>query len=209
MLTQGDRTGDKDIQSLMKLWLKERYDKPGNVFLGLVQRLDRPTQGLMVLARTSKSAARLSEQIRKRNFKKEYLAVVVSRDVKTGLISHHLIKDKAEKKAVVKDTEPLAKTRAGDMRKAEMEVTHIETRGALSLVKIDLHTGRYHQIRVQLASMGMPVAGDGKYGTTKKESKKLALMCHKLEFQHPTRKETMAFQIPVPDEYPWNQFSVE
>ncbi len=208
MLSQGDRTGDEDIQSLMKIWLKEKYQKPGNVFLGLVQRLDRPTGGLMVLARTSKSASRLSEQIRARSFKKEYLAIVVSRQVRTGIVSHDIFKNKEKRKAVISGTDPRT-DESGDKKKAVMKVTHLETRGELSLVKIDLYTGRYHQIRAQLASMGMPVAGDRKYGTLRKGSKQLALFCHRLAFEHPTRKETLRFQIPMPKEYPWDQFATE
>ncbi len=208
MLSQGDCTGDEDIQSLMKMWLKEKYQKPGNVFLGLVQRLDRPTRGLMVLARTSKSASRLSEQIRKRIFKKEYLAVVVSREVNTGIVSHDLFKDKEKKKAVISNIDSSSDESSGK-KKAVMKVTHLETSGELSLVKIDLYTGRYHQIRAQLASMGMPVAGDRKYGTLRKGSKQMALLCHRLEFQHPTRMETLNFRIPMPTEYPWDQFATE
>ncbi len=208
LLSQGDHTGDEDIQSLFKKWLKEKYQKPGNVFLGLVQRLDRPTRGLMVLARTSKSASRLSEQIRNRTFKKEYLAVVVSRNVKTGLITHQLVKDKAQKKAIISDTDQSGDESGTGSKKAVMEVTHLDTRGALSLIKINLRTGRFHQIRAQLAALGMPIAGDSKYGSSKAQIRNLALISYQLEFIHPTKREKMSFRAQVPAEYPWDQFSV-
>ncbi len=219
MLSQRDRTGDSDLQSILKKWLKDRYNKPGEVFLGLVQRLDRPTRGLLVLARTSKAASRLSEQIRVRKFHKEYLAVVTGKKVKTGEMVHYLEKDANLKKAVVADPDKApgtagpdaASNRLDDKAKAaRMRLEHLETSGALSLVRIVLETGRFHQIRVQLAAEGTPIAGDRKYGTssdrTGKQTRQLALMCSNIAFEHPTRRETMRYSIALPDEYPWNQF---
>ena len=227
MLSQRDRTGDRDLQSLLKEWLKDKYQKPGDVFLGLVQRLDRPTQGVMVLARTSKAASRLSEQIRKRTFVKEYLAVVVGTKIKSGELTHHLEKDQARKKAVIvrsAKSGPAAKSglaaksdpsdssgrrnagKPGDSRRAVLDITHLETQGEHSLVKIDLKTGRFHQIRAQLAAEGIPVAGDNKYGYAGSQTRHLALMCHKIAFEHPTRREPMQFTASLPQEHPWNQF---
>jgi len=218
MLSQRDRTGDRDLQSLMKQWLKEKYQKPGDVFLGLVQRLDRPTRGLMVLARTSKAAARLSDQIRRRTFLKEYLAVVVGKSIKTGNLTHYLDKDASRKMALVssehvpdEDNKKGYKPgRPGGGKQAELELTHVETRDALSLVKIRMKTGRFHQIRVQLATEGTPVAGDRKYGAVDnqggRQTRQLALMCHRIAFEHPTLREPMSFTTGLPDEYPWDQF---
>lgn len=219
MLSQQDKTGDTDLQSTLKDWLRWKYQKPGNVFLGLVQRLDRPTRGLMVLARTSKAASRLSDQIRKRTFHKEYLAVVVGRNASSGAFLHYIGKDATHKKAVVSRipgstdaAEPDAADHGHDTRQkqAEMTVYHLETNGGLSLVRILLKTGRFHQIRAQLAAAGTPIAGDRKYGTrcnrTGSQTRHLALMCNKIAFEHPTRREPLSFRLNVPDGYPWNQF---
>ncbi len=219
MLSQRDRTGDVDLQSHLKEWIREKYDKPGEVFLGLVQRLDRPTRGLMVLARTSKAASRLSEQIRKRTFYKEYLAVVVGKNVITGELIHILEKDQTRKKAVVTSSRRASKTSdTGDQnirdstggKPSELNLILLENRGDLSLVRIVLKTGRFHQIRAQLAAEGTHIAGDRKYGSaaskTGSKTRQLALMCHKIAFEHPTRREPMSFALGLPDEYPWNQF---
>ncbi len=217
MLSQSDSTGDEDIQNLLKAWLKIKYEKPGRVFLGLVQRLDRPARGLMVLARTSKAAARLSTQIRERTFKKEYRAVLAGKHIPEGTIAHHLGKDNILKKAVVTgkfglrstEQEQVAGNRGGsssDSKKAVMEMKRLQTRGALSLVNIRLHTGRFHQIRVQLADLDLPIVGDRKYGPQRHAGSGLALMCHRIGFDHPTRDEKMHFDLGLPDEYPWNIF---
>lgn len=201
MLSQGDVNGDEDLQSLLKCYLQEKYQKPGNVFLALVQRLDRPVSGLMVLARTSKAAARLSEQIRNRSITKEYLAVVDSAAITSGTLTHYLRKIEKTKKAEV-----FSQPTPGSL-KAVSEVQHLETRHGLSLVSITLHTGRFHQIRAQLASTGMPVIGDMKYGSKKSSDGSIALLCHRISFQHPTRKEEMTFSTNVPAHPPWSHFS--
>lgn len=218
MLSQRDRTGDSDLQSLLKQWLKEKYQKPGDVFLGLVQRLDRPTRGLMVLARTSKAAARLSDQIRKRSFLKEYLAVVVGKSIKTGDFTHYLDKDASRKKSIVSSGQTMtARAKRADSpdkpnvgKQAELNVIHLETRDELSLVKITMKTGRFHQIRAQLAAEGAPVAGDRKYGAADSRpgelTRNLALMCCRIAFEHPTRREPMNFSIGLPQEFPWDRF---
>lgn len=215
MLSQRDKTGDRDLQSLLKKWLKDKYRRPGDVFLGLVQRLDRPTRGLMVLARTSKAASRLSEQIRKRTFVKEYLAVVEGKNIKSREMTHQLEKDPFRKMAMVVTTgrhdpaENSGKQKPGASaagKQAALDIMHLETHGEHSLVKIDLKTGRFHQIRVQLAAEGIPIAGDHKYGSTGQQTRHLALMCYKIAFEHPTRRERMQFTAGLPQEFPWNQF---
>lgn len=217
MLSQSDSTGDEDIQNLLKDWLKIKYEKPGRVFLGLVQRLDRPARGLMVLARTSKAAARLSAQIRERTFKKEYRAVLTGQRIPEGTIVHHLGKNNILKKAIVTRQHDLRYSEqekaagiydgsSSDGKKAVMEMKRLQTCGALSLVDIRLHTGRFHQIRAQLAALDLPIVGDYKYGPQRRAGSGLALMCHRIGFNHPTRDETMHFSLGIPDEYPWNVF---
>ncbi len=201
LLSQSDQTGDDDLQNLLKRYLKERYQKPGNVFLALVQRLDRGTGGVMVLARTSKAASRLSEQIRNREIEKNYLAVVASKQVQQGVITHYLKKDKEQKKALV------CKNAVPGGQKAVLEIAHLQTAGSKSLVSIALKTGRFHQIRAQLSDVGMPIWGDRKYGAPSPPGTAMCLICNRLTFRHPTQQETLTFAIGMPDTPPWNQFS--
>lgn len=200
MLSQSDESGAEDIQSLLKNYLKEKYQKPGNVFLALVQRLDRPASGLMVLARTSKAASRLSEQIRKRTIGKGYLTVVDSVNIKAGRVTHFLLKDEKRKKALVYSRE------IPGTQKAVLEVTHLETAGVQSLLSIGLQTGRFHQIRAQLSALGMPIAGDYKYGARKLSGNIIGLFCNQLNFQHPTRKESIVITAKPPHTEPWDRF---
>lgn len=207
MLTQGDQTGDDDLQSLLKAWLKDKYNKPGNVFLGLVQRLDRPTRGLMVLAKTSKAASRLSDQIRNRSFMKQYLCVVSSvRVKKEASLSHYLIKDQIGRKAFIIDSEDTKSGHYPDAKKAQLNYKCVAESGGFSLLEIELITGRFHQIRAQFAAEGMPVVGDQKYGKKIEQPVTLALMCSSIEFEHPISKQRIAFSINMPNEYPWTLF---
>lgn len=200
MLSQADKSGKPDVQSVMKTYLKEKYEKPGNVFLALVQRLDHPVGGTMVLARTSKAASRLSEQIRTRTVKKEYLAVVEGHVVNQGRLVHYLRKNNARKKAeICREGTPGA-------QKAELDVTVKQISGKRSLVHIRLHTGRFHQIRAQLAAAGYPVAGDRKYGAMPLPDNSLALICSSVTFNHPVTKKVMSFKTETPGELPWTRF---
>lgn len=201
MLSQGDQTGDEDLLTALKEDIKVRYDKPGNVFLGLVQRLDRPVGGAMVFAKTSKAASRLSDQIRTREFDKSYLAVVHGvPEQGAGTLIHYLVKD--EKTNTVHITAP-----SGDGKKASLDYTLKASRDGLSLVHVKLHTGRPHQIRVQMASIGHPLYGDQKYGQAlNKPGMQLALWSVEVGFQHPTLKQPMSFKSSPPSEYPWSIF---
>lgn len=184
-LVQADRTGDPDLLTAGKAYLKETYDKPGNVFLGLVHRLDRPASGVMVFARTSKGAARLSEQFRHRNVEKRYLAVV------EGLIEGAGI----ERNRIIAEDATVRMARTGDGKIAELQWRAIASEDRLTLVDVQLKTGRKHQIRVQLSALGHPILGDFRYGATRElDGKNLALHCYRLGFQHPTRKERLFFQ---------------
>jgi 23S rRNA pseudouridine1911/1915/1917 synthase len=200
--SQADDSGDRDLLTIIKDDLKGRYQKPGNVYLGLVHRLDRPVGGVMVFAKTSKAAARLSEQIRTREFQKNYLAVIHgSPDGLKHCLQHYLQKDQFNNivKAFNKP-HPEAK-------EAILEYEVIGRRDNFSLVKIHLTTGRSHQIRVQLAAIGHPLYGDQKYGAgLNKPGQQIALWSAELNFKHPTRDEIMRFKIDPPKVYPWNLF---
>lgn len=199
---QEDRTGDKDLLTLLKEDVKQRYDKPGNVFLGLVHRLDRPVGGVMVFAKTSKAASRLSEQVRARELKKTYLAVVHGIPGKQrNRLEHCLLKDSVTNTvSVVGEDTPGAKH-------ASLDYTVSSSADGLSLVKINLHTGRPHQIRVQFAAIGHPLYGDQKYGVNvTKQGEQIALWSYEVGFIHPTTKEELAFNSMPPTGSPWNLF---
>lgn len=194
ILSQSDDTKDIDMLTLIKSYLKEKYNKPGNVYLGLIHRLDRPTGGIMVFAKTSKAASRLSEQIRLNLFTKKYLAIVNGYfDEKTGVFEDYILK-KEDNSSVISNL--------GKYANLEYEV--LKEKSNLSLVNILLHTGRHHQIRVQFASRNHPLYGDQRYGETSK--KQLALFAYYLSFNHPVTKEKLEF-IKYPDKVGiWKEF---
>lgn len=189
--SQGDKTGDIDMLTIIKSYIKEKYNKPGEVYLGLVHRLDRPTGGVMVFARTSKAAARLSEAIRDKKFHKKYLAIVDGKMEKDkGSMRDFLLKnEKTNTSKVVKEGTKNSKEAILDY-----EVVKYNDEINMSVVKVDLHTGRHHQIRVQFASRGHSLSGDQKYGT-RGRGKQLALWAYSLSFSHPTTKEELTFEV--------------
>mgnify|MGYP004505448523 FL=1 len=193
MLTQSDNTKDLDLQTALKMYVKKKYQKPGNVYIGLVHRLDRPTGGLMVFARTSKAASRLSEEIRNKSFKKSYLAVINGKTKKQDTLEDYL--EKTGNISIISNKEK------GKYAKLNYEL--IAYKNNLSLVKVNLETGRNHQIRLQFKSRNMPLYGDNKYNNDK--NKNLGLYAYKLEFTHPTRREKMIF-INYPTYSPFNKF---
>ena len=197
--SQADKTEDEDMLTIIKQYIKEKYNKPGNVYLGLVHRLDRPVGGVMVFAKTSKAAARLSQQVRDKMFKKEYLAIVDGKlQSKTGTLENYLLKnEKTNTSKVVKE-----ETKNSKYSKLDYEVLKYNEEINLSLLKILLHTGRHHQIRVQLANFGHSICGDQKYGT-RGRGKQISLWAYKLTIEHPITKEEMSF-IGLPEEIgPW------
>ena len=200
VLSQADGTDAPDMLTMLKAYIKEKYEKPGEVFLGLVHRLDRPTSGVMVFARTSKSATRLSESIKRGRFDKTYLCVI--QGVLPGLqgsMTDWLVKDEAEvKSSVAQENTPGAK-------KAALSYRVISEANGFSLVEVKLLTGRHHQIRVQFAHRGYPLVGDHKYGNATGKTD-LALFAASLSFPHPTTKETLVFTAPLPNFYPFNLF---
>lgn len=204
ILTQGDSTGDEDMLTILREDLKLRCNKPGNVFLGLVHRLDRPVGGAIVFAKTSKSASRLSEQIRLGEFGKFYLAVIHGIPEQTaGTLVNSLIKDEATNTVRITSNENGGK-------RASLYYEVRDTKDSLSLVHIKLHTGRSHQIRVQFAALGHPLYGDQKYGAAlNKPGMQLALWSVEVGFAHPTLKKYESFASIPPKVYPWNIFHIE
>ncbi|MCI8655537.1 MAG: RluA family pseudouridine synthase [Clostridia bacterium] len=188
--SQADKTDDIDMLTIIKEYIKEKYQKPGNVYLGLVHRLDRPVGGVMVFAKTSKAAARLSEQVRSKIFKKEYLAVVDGKiEEQNGILEDYLYKDERNNISKVVSKEK----KNSKYAKLEYEVLFYNEVKDLSLLKINLYTGRHHQIRVQLSNFNHAIFGDQKYGT-RGQGKQIALWAYKLEIEHPISKEKMIFK---------------
>ncbi|NLY91992.1 MAG: RluA family pseudouridine synthase [Firmicutes bacterium] len=199
--TQADSSGDPDLLSILKHDLKTRYQKPGQVYLGLVHRLDRPVGGVMVFAKTSKAASRLAEQLRTGGFKKTYLAVVHGKLEIKGHLEHFLAKDKAAN--MVRVVSP-ADTSG---KKAVLTYEVLAEKEGLSLVRVHLLTGRSHQIRVQFSAIGHPLYGDQKYGPSlNKPGQQIALWSHRILFLHPTKKEEMSFTSSPPARAPWHLF---
>ena len=188
--SQGDKTGDVDMLTIIKDYLKEKYNKPGNVYLGLIHRLDRPVGGVMVFAKTSKAAARLSEQVREKVFQKTYLVVVNGKmEEGSGCLEDYLLKNERNNMSkVVKEGTKNAKYASLDY-----EVLKYNEEINLSVLKINLHTGRHHQIRVQLSSRDHSIYGDQKYGG-RGHGKQIALWAYTLKIVHPITKEEMTFK---------------
>lgn len=202
--SQADESGDKDMLTMVKEYIKEKYNKPGNVYVGLVHRLDRPTGGVMVFAKTSKAAARLTEQFKNKEAEKTYFAVVCGTlKAKQTKLVNYLLKD--EKNNIVKVV-PMATTGA---KRAELDYTVLEEKDGFSLLKVKLETGRGHQIRVQLSTIGNPIYGDQKYGKDMPKAN-LNLFAVELKFKHPTTGDTMVFRTYPPENLKaWNLFDLE
>ena len=202
MLSQSDSTGDLDLLTLLKEDLKQRYQKPGNVYLGLVHRLDRPVGGIMVFAKTSKAASRLSQQVVDRKIEKTYLAIVHgSPRQKQGELIHYLEKDRKANR-VTAHLKP-----GGERKKAQLDYEVIASSEGFSLVRVHLHTGRSHQIRVQLATIGHPLYGDQRYGAQRtKQGEQIALWAYELGLTHPTTKEQLFYRCNPPKQFPWVLF---
>ncbi len=187
--SQADKTGDVDMLTLVKQYIKEKYNKPGEVYIGLVHRLDRPVGGVMCFARTSKAAARLCEQVRNKTLKKTYIAVVDGKiDDKSGVLEDYLYKDERNNISKVVDQNK----KNAKLAKLEYEVLDYDAKRDLTTVRIKLYTGRHHQIRVQFANFGHSLFGDQKYGT-RGRGKQIRLWASSLSFEHPVKKELMTF----------------
>lgn len=198
ILSQADHTKDPDMLSLVKDYLKEKYQKPGNVYLGLVQRLDRMTSGIMVFAKTSKAANRLSEQIRNHDIFKKYLAIVEGKTEEEKTLKNFLYKDEKLVKSFVSNQ--------NNGKLAILDYQTIESINNLSLISVLLHTGRHHQIRVQLSNHGHPLCGDTLYGSKLKDG--IYLHAYYLAFVHPITKEVMKFKN-LPSGKLWDNFNLK
>ena len=199
ILSQSDITNDSDMLTLIKEYLKEKYHKPGNVYLGLVHRLDRVVGGVMVFAKTSKAASRLSESIRNNSFHKEYLAICHGKVKESDTFTDYLLK-KDDFSTVITDKNH------GKLSELSYELIDYNKEKDLSLVKVNLKTGRHHQIRVQFASRNHPLIGDNRYGNDKE--KEIGLFAYKLSFLHPITKEIISFTY-IPHDKPFNLFNLK
>ena len=201
VLSQSDGSDAPDMLTILKAYIKEKYDKPGDVYLGLVHRLDRPVSGVMVFARTSKAASRLSEQIRLRKVDKIYRCVVGGVPDPSGRLENYISKDEDSNTVTVSDQE-----RPG-FKASYLDYRTIASKDGFSLVEVRLGTGRSHQIRAQMAHKGYPLIGDRKYGSADKRCKDIALEAYKLSFEHPVKRENITFEAPIPSSWPWSLFA--
>lgn len=201
-LVQGDKTGDTALDNEVKKYLAEKYSKPGEVFLGVVHRLDRPVSGVVLFARTSKALSRMNELFRKQEVKKTYLAIVKERPpAEDQTLIHYLKKNEKQNKTYVYDQEV-----KGSLRSA-LTYRIAGRSDRYFLLEIDLHSGRHHQIRAQLAKIGCPIKGDLKYGAQRSnEDGSICLHARKIEFTHPVSKSAVSITAPLPDVDAWRLF---
>ena len=202
-LSQGDKSGDISLDNEVKKYLAAKYNKPGEVFLGVVHRLDRPVSGVILYARTSKALSRLNEMFRTSLVKKIYLAIVKERPPEDmGTLIHFLKRNEKQNKTYVYDTE------VRGSKKASMSYRIAGRSDRFYLLEIELHSGRHHQIRAQLAAIGCPVKGDLKYGYNRSnENGGISLLAKSIEFIHPVRKENIVITAPLPGEDIWRMFN--
>lgn len=203
--TCGDESGDDSLLEGVRRYLKVTYEKPGNVYVGLIHRLDRPTGGVMVFAKTSKAASRLSEQMRGGDFEKKYFTVLVGtpKEPQKTLVNYL-------KKNPVNNMVYLCPPTTDGAKMASLDYRVLQEREGLCLAEVRLHTGRTHQIRVQMAGIGHPVYGDMRYGGENAKKGWLALWAYSLSFTHPVTKERMRFMVQPPaDNAPWKYFDLE
>lgn len=203
-IVQGDKTGDTPLSETVKQYIKEKYAKPGNVFLGVVHRLDRPVSGLVVFAKTSKALARLNEMFRNSEVKKTYWAIVKQRPPHDeGELVNYLVRNEKQNKSYAYDKE------VKNSKKAVLHYRLIGHSQNYFLLEVDLKTGRHHQIRCQLAKMGCPIKGDLKYGFARSNPDGcICLHAHRVKFVHPVSKELIDVTAPLPPGNLWNGFEM-
>lgn len=204
-IVQGDKTGDKPLSEIVKEWLKEKYDKPGNVFCGVTHRLDRPVSGIVVFAKTSKALSRLNEMFKTKEVKKTYWAVVKNMpQEEESELRHFLVKNEKQNKSYAYDVEK------PNSKLAILNYRLIARSDNYNLLEVDLQTGRHHQIRCQLAKMGCPIKGDLKYGDNRSNADgSIGLHARTIAFTHPVSKELIEVTAPVPDDKLWKHFETE
>ena len=201
VLSQSDGSKSPDMLTILKRYIKEKYEKPGEVYLGLVHRLDRPVSGVMVFARTSKAASRLSEQIRSRKVEKLYRCVVNGTLEGSGRLENYISKDEDRNIVTVSDIEKPG------FKASYLDYRAIASKDGMTLTEVKLGTGRSHQIRAQMAHCGHPLVGDQKYGQKDNRCKDISLESFKLSFEHPVKREFVTFEAPIPEGFPWNLFA--
>ncbi|MBP3243614.1 MAG: RNA pseudouridine synthase [Bacteroidaceae bacterium] len=204
-IVQGDKTGDVPLSETVKQYIKEKYAKPGNVFLGVVHRLDRPVSGVVTFARTGKSLARLNEMFRTKDVHKKYWAIVKDAPKNPeGELVNWLVRNEKQNKSYAYDKE------VPNSKKAILHYKVIAHSDNYTLLEIDLKTGRHHQIRCQLAKMGCPIKGDLKYGAKRSNSDgSISLHARRIQFVHPVSKIDIDVVAPVPNDALWHSFSSE
>ncbi len=192
-IVQGDKTGDEPLSDMLKRFLKQKYNKPGNVFLGVVHRLDRPTSGIVIFAKTSKALSRLNQMLQKHEIHKTYWAVTAKKPKNTeGHLTHYLTRDTRKNKSFANNKS------TPNSKKAELIYTQLATSERYCLLEIKLLTGRHHQIRCQLSHIGCPIKGDLKYGfKTSNKDASIHLHARSIEFIHPVKKEKIKIEAPV------------
>lgn len=204
-IVQGDRTGDEPMTGMLKSYLKNRYNKPREVFLGLVHRLDRPVSGAVIFAKTSKALTRMTAMVKDRSIAKTYWAIVDAVPVpESGVLVHYLKKNESLNKSFV------VKEGTAGAKRAELAYRLLASGKTLFLLEIDLHTGRHHQIRAQLAALGCHINGDLKYGARRSNADgSISLHARRLEFIHPVSKEHIRITAPVPERSEWHIFDAD
>lgn len=198
-IVQGDKTGDKPLSEIVKEWLKAKYNKPGNVFCGVTHRLDRPTSGIVVFAKTSKALSRLNEMFKTKEIKKTYWAIVKNMPkAPEGTLKNYLVRNEKQNKSYAYDMEK------PNSKQAILHYKLIAQSDKYKLLEIDLETGRHHQIRCQLAKIGCPIKGDLKYGFDRSNPDGgISLHARKISFIHPVSKELIEVIAPTPDDNLW------
>lgn len=204
-IVQGDKTGDKPLCDIVKEYLKEKYNKPGNVFCGVVHRLDRPVSGVVVFAKTSKALARLNDMFREKDVQKTYWAIVASRPPHDkAVLENYLVRNEKMNKSFAYDRE------VPSSKRAVLDYELIAHSERYFLLEVHLHTGRHHQIRCQLAKMGCPIKGDLKYGAKRSNPDgSISLHARSVRFIHPVSKQEIYVEAPVPQDRLWQSFVIQ
>lgn len=202
MLVQSDTTGDTSLEELVKQYIKEKYNKPGQVFLGVVHRIDRPVSGVLLFAKTSKALTRLNEQLKQKQFKKTYWALVKQKpSPESGILKHHIYRNPKLNKSIAYDIP------GKDTKEAVLAYRLLACSQSYALLEIDLQTGRHHQIRCQLAKIGCPIKGDLKYGFARSNANGgISLHAQTLKFLHPVTKQEIQVTAPPPESDLWHVF---
>jgi len=202
-IVQGDKTGDIPLSDIVKDWIKKKYNKPGNVFLGVVHRLDRPVQGVVVFAKTSKALSRLNEMFKTSDVHKTYWAITASRPkVEEATLTHWIVRNEKQNKSYAYEVEK------PNSKKAVLHYKLIGASERYNLIEVKLMTGRHHQIRCQLSKIGCPIKGDLKYGAKRSNvDGSISLLARRIEFVHPVSKQNLIIEAPLPQDNLWRSFS--